>query len=337
MKWDAPTTFWDSFTWDSIDLPTSTKKKIRRMASNPTPENPDVLISLVEDLNDGLDTHEVSIGIKQNTKAVMLGVLTAYTASENAFALAKVNRGTKLAAAKAADTAGYDFLLKASKVLRIALGERWNTGWEATHFPDSSTKVPGTQDKRFTLLGKLKTYFAANPGKEAPNQGVTSAAAGAAHTAVSDARDALGQAETDQKTAKTARDAALENLRKRVRSLIAELATLLGPDDARWDAFGLSRPSDPDAPLPASGLTATPAGPGNLLLKWKRGKRATYYRVFLKILTVDTEPQQITPNPTGLSLTVENLPSGKTAEVYLIAANPTGEAPKTETVTVVVG
>ena len=88
-------------------------------------------------------------------------------------------------------------------------------------------------------------------------------------------------------------------MRTRIRSFVVELGTLLGPDDPRWDAFGLSRPSDPDTPLPATSFTATPAGPGNLLYKWKRAKRATYYRLFYKVLTVDADFHQHEPNPPG--------------------------------------
>lgn len=306
------------------------------MSSNATPDNPDVCVSLMEDILDGLDSHEVSIGIKQNTKVTLQSVLAAYNNAENAFANAKAMRATKATEVKDKDDEVKAWLLNAAKVLRISLGEKWSAQWEPTHFPDSKTQVPSTQAKRFTLIGKLAIYFAAHAAQEAANQGVTAAAATALHAQISNCRDALHQAETDQKNAKKARDTAEAAMRTRIRSFVVELGTLLGPDDPRWDAFGLSRPSDPDTPLSATNFTATQAGPGNLLYKWKRAKRATYYRLFYKILGVDADFHQHEPNPQGLSLTLEALPSGATVEAYLIAANEAGEAEATATISAVV-
>ena len=51
------------------------------MAANPTPDDDDILIALTEDLADGCHLHEVTLGIKQQTEAVMraalLGIQTA--------------------------------------------------------------------------------------------------------------------------------------------------------------------------------------------------------------------------------------------------------------------
>lgn len=69
----------------------------------------------------------------------------------------------------------------------------------------------------------------------------------------------------------------------------------------------------------------------------KRAKRATYYRLFIKVIGVDTDFRQILPNPQGLSLPLEDLPTGATVEAYLIAANDAGEAAQTVTVSAVVG
>lgn len=340
MLWDDPTSLWDQGAWDSpnpppVTLP-SNRKKSRFMASNPTPDNRDVLIALTEDILDGLDNHETSVGIKQNTKVVMSAALTAAQDTESAYATSKTLRAQKASALKNADIDGEDWLTKAAKVLRIVLGERWNTQWEATHFPNNSTEVPGTQDQRFTLLGKLKEYFTNNPAHQAPNQDVTAADATARHTALSDAREAHSQSETNQNSARNARNTAERALRKRVRAFIEELVVLLGPDDPRWDAFGLSRPSDPDTPLPASELTLSPAGPGAIYFTWKRGKRATRYRIFVKVLTVDPEFRHL-DTVSELSFMHNTFTPGATVESYVVAANEAGEAAATATVSVVVG
>lgn len=336
MRWDDPLAIWGAFSWDSPDyhLPANTPTRTR-MATNTTPDDMDNLIALLEDMCDGLETHELTVGVKQNTRSTLLGVLNSLRTSETAYAVSKAQRAVKISALKVADEAAEAWLLKAAKVLRISLGERWTVAWEPTGFPSGSTAVPTSMDKRFTLLGSLKSYFAANPGKEAVNQGVTAAAAQTLHQSVSEARDALSQAETDQNSAKNARNTALTTARKRTRSCIDEINTLLGPNDPRWDAFGLNRPSDPDVALPASELTLTSIGPGSLQLRFTRGKRATRYRLFLKVLTVDADFQNV-ETIHDLSHTFTGLPTGKNVEVYVIAANEASEAPASPTVSATV-
>jgi hypothetical protein len=337
MRWDDPSSFWDLSTWDSVETAPRGKKRSRLMASNPTPDNPDVVVSLMEDIIDGLEDHETSIGIKQNTAAVMQAVLSTFVSAEDAAAAAKKARGLKASALSAKDGEVTVFLTNAAKILRIALGEKWNINWEPTHFPDNKTQVPGSQTKRFTLVGKLATYFTHHPSHQAPNQGVTAAAAAALDSQVSTCREELNEAASAQDATLAARDTALAACRKRIRGFIVELGTLLGPDDSRWELFGLSKPSDPDTPLPASALTVETKGPGSVLYKWKRARRGTYYRLMIKIIGVDAEFRHHKPNTEGLSYLLEDLTPGQTIEAFIIAANEAGEADPTETVSVVVG
>ena len=53
------------------------------MAANPTPDDDAVLKALAEDLADGDHDHEVSIGIKQNTEAVLRAAITGTSANSN--------------------------------------------------------------------------------------------------------------------------------------------------------------------------------------------------------------------------------------------------------------
>ena len=128
-----------------------------------------------------------------------------------------------------------------------------------------------------------------------------------------------------QTAARQARDAALKNLRKRVRGLIGELDTLLEDDDARWHAFGLSMPSDPDTPMPVEELALVAGTPGVIVASWPRAVRATRYRPFVQIVGVDTDfvardaVHDLTVNLTGFT-------TGQTVKVNIVAANDAGEA-----------
>lgn len=302
-----------------------TNKKGRHMAGNPVPNDPDELLALAEDMADGLETLEAVVGVKQNTEAVMRAAIAAYRSADNLLGVAKAARGTSLAALEGVDDAARVFLLAARKVLALHIGESWSAAWEATGFPHQSTAVPRSQEERMNLCTSLTTYFTANPAQEAAQFGVTAALAEAAYTALSDARDDLAAKTSAVTTNSQARQAEFKQLRKRVRGLIDELVTLLEDDDPRWHEFGLSMPSDPDTPEQAGGLVLTPNMAGKVLAAWERAPRATRYRVFKQVLTVDVEPVNVeTVHDTGYLL--EGLPSGQTVKVHVIAANDAGEA-----------
>jgi len=210
-----------------VPVVTTQKKKGRIMATNAVPEIQDDLLTLAEDMADGLHTDGAGVGIAQNTEAVMRATITALRTAEAEFGAAKEARQAAVNGLQAAD---------------------------------------------------------------------------------------------DQ-----ARDTALRNLRKRVRDLINELDTLLADNDARWHAFGLSMPADPDTPEPVESLTLTPGTAGVIVASWPRAVRATRYRPFVQIVGVDTEfvardaVHDMTVNLTGFT-------TGQTVKVYIVAANDAGEA-----------
>ena len=295
------------------------------MAGNPVPSGQDELLAVAEDMADGCHNHEVAIGIQHNKEADMRGSITALRNAEAGFGTAKSNRQDAMDALHAVDATGTEFLAAARSVLTRFLGNRWSASWEPTGFPDMSTAVPATQEKRMNLCASLKIYFTNVPAQEVAALGVTAAIAETQFQAVSTARDALDIKEELQTTAKQARDTALANLRKRVRDLIHEIGTLLGDDDARWHAFGLSMPSDPDTPMPVESLALAAGTPGIIVASWPRAVRATRYRPFVQIVGVDPEfvardaVHDLTVNLTGFT-------TGQTVNVKIVAANDAGEA-----------
>ena len=221
--------------------------------------------------------------------------------------------------------AGRLFLLEARKVLTHYLGNTWNAAWEATGFPHQSTAVPASQEERMNLCASLQAYFTANAAQESAQFGVTAALAGAAFTALSDARNDVDAKTSAVTTKNQALNTAFINLKKRVRGLITELDTLLADDDPRWHEFGLSRPSDPDTPEQVEGLVLTSNMAGKVMVKWDRAPRASRYRIYKQVLTVDVDPVNV-ETAHDLQFMLEGLPSAKTVRVFIVAANDAGEA-----------
>ena len=305
------------------------------MAGNPLPDDDNDLLALAEDIADGLQTLEATVGVKQNTEAVVRGAISAYRTAGTQLGAAKSARGVAADAVETADAEAKAFLKEARKVLQHYLGDTFNPAWEATGFPNQSTAVPGSQEARMNLCASLKAYFTANPTQESAQFGVTATLADGKFTALSDARDDLDAKNSAVTTKTQGLAGGLKTLRKRVRGLITELETLLADDDARWHEFGLSMPADPDTPERVKGLVLTPNMAGKVMVKWDRAPRASRYRVFTQVVTVDDDFVNA-DTVHDRELMLEGLPSGKVLRVKIIAANEAGEAPASDVVEVTI-
>jgi hypothetical protein len=295
------------------------------MASNPTPDNPDILRALGDRMADGCHLHEVAIGIKQNTEAVMRAAITGLADAETQAGLKKQAVAQKYDLLQAADEAGIATITACQLRLKQKLGQRWSADWEPTGFPDQSTGLPRQQDARFTLLQALKNYFTVVPANESADMGATAAACDAAWAALSTARQAVANAESAQTLAFTARTAATDTLRKRVRGLIDELTLLLAPDDAKWEDFGLSIPANPAAPEQVASVSASALGNGRLEVSYAYATRAVRFRIEVFIVGVDTDWH---PGKTvkDLEAILPGFTAGQVVKVRVIAANDGGDA-----------
>jgi hypothetical protein len=158
---------------------------------------------------------------------------------------------------------------------------------------------------------------------------VTAAEALARHTAISDARMARDQADTDQESAKNLSKTTETALRKRMRGCIDELISLLPADDPRWHAFGLNLPSDPDTPEQAGPLTVTSPFAHTLLVKWPRARRAERYRVLIMIVGTDDD-FRIQETVHALQLLIESLPTAATVRLKAVPGNDAGDGPESD-------
>jgi hypothetical protein len=307
------------------------------MGSNRLPDPLDDVFTLAEDMADGCHNHEAAIGLKQNKEAGVRADLDAAVAAQKDYKAALSAKTDLSTAVIVADSNGKAFISSARRVLASNLGETWSQAWEATGFPDLSTAVPSTQAKRQALLLALKNYFTANPAYEVntPKLVVTAAQAGVLFTALSDARSAAADGNTDAGNKKNLRDSAEQNLRDRLSGLISELGQLLDDNDPLWLAFGLNEPGATNLPDPADGLALTAGPAGTVLAHWSTASRATRYRVFKQIDGVDAIPVNIN-TVTDSDATLTGQPSGKTLKIYVIAANDAGQAAPSDTVQIVV-
>ena len=296
------------------------------MARNPLPASFDRLFALATDMIDGAATIGPATGVVQNTAAVLTTPLAAARKSEADFQKARLEKIEATTAQTTADSNAKAFIATAKRILIPQLGAAWSTSWAQVGFVNGSLETPTSLDERFTLLGTLRDYLAAQPAHENAPLGITAAAALALHTASATARAAVNTALRNLATARLTRETAVDALRTRMRGLITELATLLPDDDARWYAFGLSAPGDPETPGTPAAPTLTPgiAGSGLLFLDWPDTRRTDRYRVWQKqpgesaftaVATVTESDATLTALPTGIPL-----------EFQITALNDAGES-----------
>ncbi len=110
---------------------------------------------------------------------------------------------------------------------------------------------------------------------------------------------------------------------------------MIADDDARWYAFGLNRPADPQTPGIPDGQLVTPGAAGVLYIDWADSRRAEHYRVWKKVVGVDTE-FTAAASVSDSDATLTGLPSGATVEIQVTAVNDAGESVPSATVSAVV-
>lgn len=305
------------------------------MASNELPKRNDRLFALCDSMLGGLATYEVALDVKQNTAATLSPFLTAARAAENDYGGKKMARKASNAAKTAADNAGKVFIGDARKRLSKFFGETYNTEWAAAGWPDGSTGIPSTEDKRLDLIDAIRLYLVAHPEHASADMEVTTALAQTAYDNLSDARADLGQKQTDQGNAKALRDLQVAALRKRMRGLVTELETLMAADDPRWYAFGLSRPADEETPEIATNLILLASVPGSIIADWDDALRADRYRVWLKVMGVDEDFSAVS-TVYDSDATLTGLTTGATIQIYVTSVNDAGESAPSAVVEIVV-
>ncbi len=305
------------------------------MATNQIPYTPiERLFALAEDMADGAQAHGAAIGLLQNTEAAIRSALTAAQAAGSTFQAARADKNAKSSTRQIADSNVKSFIAATKKILSLSLGNQWSAEWAAAGWTTPSLVVPASTPERLGLLPAIKAYLTANPTKENAPAGVTATNAQAVYDALSAATAAMNAANATAGQAKAARDSAMEALRQRMIGLVRELTQLLEGDDARWYAFGLNRPDDPETPAVAVDLVVTPGAPGILHLDWADARRAERYKVEIK-KTADPEFLEAV-QVTDSDATLTGLPTGQTVKLRILSANTAGYAQPGEEVSALV-
>ena len=366
VRWDDPNLRWadPSYLLEPGDFgyvntapatgASQAKKGIKTM--NETPENQKVLLALAKNMRAGAATLQDVIGLHHHRDTTLNAAILKLEGDPAAAAGSNANKGSQLVYKMSEDAANdarsarknlsdgdVKTLLDAYRdSMEDVNGRKHNAGWSAAGFTDG-VSVPREHAKRQSLLAMMRSYLAANPSHETsklqpsgPPLAVTAAAAQALGVTFQAAFDLLNTLESAQANCKTLRDADEAALADEVSGTTNELRDLLAADDPRWESFGLNIPAHPNPPEAVASVTLTALGNGREALAWTPAVRAAYYRIFIKIVGVDTDFRFLKRDD-DLDHTLTGLTPGSTISAYVIAANAGGEAAASPTVTKVVG
>ena len=304
---------------------TTTHKKGRQyMAGNPVPRDDDQMEIMAEKIAAGLHTLGGPLGILSTTEGMVRTAITGCQTSVTEAGVAKDEKQMAADALQATDRVAIEFLGSCRNVLANFLGNRWSSSWEPTGFPDESTAVPRSLDKRLSLCAQMQTYFTANPTREVIAMNVTAAQAGLVHTALKEHMKTLDEKLTAVDAKLKARAAAYRALGKILHSFINDLPKFLADDDGRWYTFGLNAPADPNTPEPVSSVALRVISPTEIMATWPSASRATRYRPFVQIVGVDDEAKA-RDSVNGLEVTLNGFHTGQTVKIFIVAANDDGE------------
>lgn len=218
------------------------------------------------------------------------------------------------------------------EILRFKLGKSFGERWADTGFVQSLA-IPRSAEELIPLVIKLRNYLASNSALEVPDLKVTAAQLTILDEQLMSAVNAVNEHRTIVDNLLNVRNQKVRKLRKRMRDLIAELNQVIGPTDPRWLSFGLNMPGVEEAPEMPENIRVQVSNQTSALITFDRPARATYYRIYQRVVDLDAEPVYI-GSPTDPNFTAENLRRGATIEFCLQAVNSGGESAMTEPIAV---
>lgn len=328
LRWGMPGLRYDSPLPSYITQPPNLNqpKGTHTVASNRLPDNLNELETLGRDAADGATQLGVTIGLKQNTAALITADTDAlsdagdqYTAADTAVRAA--NTGLRLAVSNARG-----FLMLGRDLLKPALGPKAATAWAETGFTSQSLTVPNDDELLQAMLDKMRTYLTANPARENAPVNFTAARALALFTALHDARsgaNGVNAKEAARQTAKATRDLTEAALRRRLNGLLGELAQLLDPLSPHWVTFGFYQPGAEERPAPVKTLTLTALGGGRVKLEYASAARTGHYQI-CQVTDLVTGAYEILADATATTHLLENQTVGATLTLKVRGVNETG-------------
>ncbi len=281
----------------------------------------------------GAALHAVPLALTVGTKALIDADLNGLGMATAAHLTGRTQLRDQADVLVAQTSGAFDIAFTIRDSLKRSLGRSYSPAWDGSGF-NQSLRVPRSVGGLLLLLPALNNYLTEKPELEVENVATAALAAGAL-AALTTASGAVTAKRSAARTLLNARRLKEKKMRLRLRGLAEELNRVLGPLDARWEAFGLNQPGIQQAPERPGKISVVVQAGGIAAVKWAKSARAEYYRLWLKVVGVDEKAIPV-GSPADLDFALENLPVGAQVEISVSAVNNGGESARSEVVVVVV-
>jgi hypothetical protein len=276
--------------------------------------------------------HGAAINIKHNTGPVITVDRTALVTKENQHMAARKLLVLNQAALRAVILLVITFLLMTREFLKVHLGSKHSTVWIDTGFKTSLAMPRNVAGLKLVLEAQVK-YLTDNPTHGSVELNITADRALMFLDDLRNAENAVSNQKLILGTAKTARDAAFDALRNRLRALFKELNTLLDPLSNVYPTFGFNKPGALATPAVPSNVIAVLGLNNNIDVTWNAAARAERYRVWVKVHGVDAD-FVLKDTREELDCKLIGLPANTKVEIAVSAINNGGESERTEVVSI---
>ena len=298
---------------------------------NPIEKSPKLLADQAGKALRAANKYGVEIKLATNTGPVINLELKAMTKAGQDHAWAVSERPALTRALADALTAGAVH----GRAVKGAMVKHCGTQFCALWLPlgfTRSLEVPSEDAATIkALLAAMTEYFTKKKEHEVEKMDVTAAQSKALLETIVAAETALQDKDDDIDDKSSAKDAAIETLRGRLRGLISELDQLLDGEDRRWHSFGFNMPSEPDTPGQPKNLVVTPLPNQQAQAECDPLSFAENYRFWIQPHGV-SEPQAAGSSREP-SFKLENVTPGIRTKVFVSAVNKAGnEGPRSEPV-----
>ena len=281
----------------------------------------------------GVTETAATITLVLNTKPAIDADTNALMDARDLHINANAELKVRFASLNSVKSASRDYIAAVRDTLKRTLGPKYSPVWDTTGFI-GSFKIPTTTAGLKDRLHSLKTYLTNNPTMEVPAFDVTAARGTSLLQEVTAKDVAVAAQKASVGAALDTRRAKEVVLRRRLVSLMSELAQKIDPLDQRWTAFGFNKPGAKATPDVPTGVIVALIGPNAVAIKWNKAARAEYYRVWMKVNGADEE-FVAKGSPSDLDFAIEGLPSGKTIQIAVSAVNNGGESQLGEKLSIV--
>jgi hypothetical protein len=274
------------------------------------------------------------LGLHHNNQERIQSDLFNLVALTNDYASAKDELSKRKQSLKSLERDVCLHLRKSRDAVKPSFGYVYSDRWTVLGYRNS-LEAPDKAADQTAFMEALRAFYANHPALELPTADLSAEATNVLLEALTQAQSAVASQQAVVKAAREERDRNARQMRTRVVALVQELKQLISPLDPRWLNFGFNMPGAIATPEPPTEVKVERIGAEDVALTWRRGARASHYRVFTKVHGVDGDFVSVA-SPSDCDCTIDKILRGVPVDIIVRSVNTAGESRPSAVLTVTI-